>query len=149
MWNRGNRLRYLMWFVLAGVIVLLIVLIVAIAMGAEISTFTSAGILAACGVIAVALIVTSSRPAQSAGSGTDQLDGSDGGGTIPGHVANLMILADACVQREEFDRAEQLYRRAVDNGHVPALGPLSEVLYELGRDDEAAYYRRKAQEAGA
>ena len=147
MWNRGNRLRYLMWLVLAGVIVLLIALIVAIARGVEISTFTSAGILAACGVIAVALIVTSSRPTTSARSGTDQIESHEGGGTVPGQVANWMLLADACVQREEFAAAEQLYRRAVENGHVAALSRLSEVLYELGRDDEAAYYRRKAHEA--
>lgn len=148
MWNRGNRLRSLMWLVFAGVIVLLIMLIAAIASGVQISTGTSAAILAACGVISVALILSSSRTASGQARGADQIQ--DFSGTdAAGNVANWIFLADAYVEREEFESAEALYRRAADAGHVGAMNNLSEVLYELGRDDEAEYYRRRARDAGA
>ncbi|PSL05411.1 hypothetical protein CLV30_104281 [Haloactinopolyspora alba] len=149
MWNRGNRLKYAMWVVLGGVIVLLAALIVAITIGVEISTGASAGILAACGVISVALIVSSSRLSSNRQAGTDQSARSSGDPAVSGNVSNWVFLADAYVAREEFESAERLYRRAVEAGHVAALARLGEVLYELGRDDEAEYYRRRAREAGA
>lgn len=146
--NRGNRLRYVMWFVLAGVVVLLAALIVAIAMDVQISTATSATILAACGVISAALVVGSRALAQQP-VGTDQTADS-GRVTDPsaGNISNWMFLADAYAERRELEAAERFYRRAADAGHAPAIARLGEVLYELGRDDEAAYYRDKARELG-
>ncbi|TDE00512.1 sel1 repeat family protein [Jiangella asiatica] len=147
--NRGNRLRYVMWFVLAGVVLLLAALIVAIAMDVQISTRTSAVILAACGVISVALIVGSSRLTGPRRNGTDQsASGGDAGGPAAGTISNWMFLADAYVERGEFEAAEKLYRRAADAGHGPAMTRLGEVLYELGNDEEAAHYRRLAAESG-
>ncbi|TDC51454.1 hypothetical protein E1212_11725 [Jiangella ureilytica] len=148
--NRGNRLRYVMWIVLAGVVLLLAALIVAIAMDVQISTAASAAILAACGVISAALIISSSRlpvrravgPAQSAHDSGQVTDPS------AGNISNWMFLADAYVERREYESAERFYRRAADAGHGPAMARLGEVLYELGRDDEAAYYRDRAREIG-
>lgn len=148
--NRGNRLKYVMSFVLAGVVLLLAALIVAIAMDVQISTRTSAAILVACGVISVALILTSSRLGGQR-RGTDQPVEEPVPGTGPpaGNVSNWMFLADAYMEREEFESAEKLYRRAADAGHVPAMVRLGEVLYEMGRDDEAEHYRQRAREAEA
>ncbi|WP_116949112.1 tetratricopeptide repeat protein [Jiangella endophytica] len=147
--NRGNRLRYVMWFVLAGVVLLLAALIVAIAMDVEISTAASATILAVCGVVSAALVVGSRALAQQPIVGTDQ-SGDSAQVTDPsaGNISNWMFLADAYVERQEYESAERFYRRASDAGHTPAMARLGEVLYELGRDDEAAYYRDKAREFG-
>ncbi|SDT71330.1 hypothetical protein [Jiangella sp. DSM 45060] len=147
--NRGNRLRYVMWFVLAGVVVLLAALIVAIAMDVEISTAASATILAVCGVVSAALVVGSRALAQQPVVGTDQtVDSAQVNDPSAGNISNWMFLADSYVERQEFDSAERFYRRAADAGHGPAMARLSEVLYELGRDDEAAYYREKGREVG-
>lgn len=151
--NRGNRLRYVMWIVLAGVVLLLAALIVAIAMDVEISTATSATILAVCGVVSAALVVGSRALAQQAvvGTvvGTDQsADAAQVSDPSAGNISNWMFLADAYVERQEYESAERFYRRAADAGHTPAMGRLGEVLYELGRDDEAAYYRDRAREHG-
>jgi TPR repeat protein len=145
--NRGNRLRYVMWFVLAGVVVLLAVLIVAIAMDVQISTGASAAILVACGVVSAALIVSSSRLAAQRGAGADQsAESGQVNDPSAGNISNWMFLADRYVARQEYESAERFYRRAADAGHAPAMARLGEVLYELGRDDEAAYYREKARE---
>lgn len=146
MWNRGNRLRNVMWIVLAGVVLLLAALIVAIARGVEISAAASAGILVACGLISVTLIVSSSRMITDRG-GTDRVQDFSGEGSAAGNVANWIVLADAHADRQEFEAAEKLYRRAAEAGHVGAMARLSEVLYELGRDEEAEYYRTQAREA--
>ncbi|WP_026874346.1 hypothetical protein [Jiangella gansuensis] len=147
--NRGNRLRYVMWFVLAGVVVLLAALIVAIAMDVEISTRASAGILAACGVVSVALILSSSKLAAPRRNGTHRYAPTgDADGPAAGTISNWMFLADAYVERGEFAAAEKLYRRAAEAGHSPALARLGEVLYELGRDEEATYYRNLARDIG-
>lgn len=146
---RGNRLRYVMWIVLAGVVLLLAALIVAIAMDVQISTGASAAILVACGVISAGLIISSSRLPVKRSVGSDQSP-DHGQVTDPsaGNISNWMFLADAYVERREYDSAERFYRRAADAGHGPAMSRLGEVLYELGRDDEAAYYRERARELG-
>ncbi|TDD70471.1 hypothetical protein E1262_09545 [Jiangella aurantiaca] len=146
--NRGNRLRYVMWIVLAGVVALLAALIVAIAMDIQISTATSATILAACGVISAALVVGSRALAQQPVRTDQAADSGQVTDPSAGNISNWMFLADAYVERREFESAERFYRRAADAGHVPAMARLGEVLYELGRDDEAAYYRDKARELG-
>lgn len=147
--NRGNRLRYVMWTVLAGVVLLLAALIVAIAMDVEISTASSATILAVCGLISAALVVGSRALAQQPVVGTDQpVDSTQVTDPSAGNISNWMFLADAYMERQEFESAERFYRRAADAGHAPAIGRLGEVLYELGRDGEAAYYRDRARELG-
>lgn len=138
-----------MWLVFAGVTLLLVALIVAIAMGSEISTATSALILLACGVISAALVVVSSRsPADRAGSEAGQSTRTTGDWGA-GQVSNWVFLADTYAEREEFEYAEKLYRRAAEAGHTRAMSSLGEVLYEMGRDDEAEYFRQRAREAGA
>lgn len=150
--NRGNRLRYVMWIVLAGVVLLLAALIVAIALDMQISTGASAAILVACGVISAALIVSSSRLAAQrrveVAAAAESAQVTDPSTASDGNISNWMFLADAYVGREEYEPAERFYRRAADAGHGPAVARLGEVLYELGRDDEAAFYRRKARELG-
>lgn len=147
--NRGNRLRYVMWIVLGGVVLLLAALIVAIALDVQVSTGASAAILVACGVISAGLIISSSRLPVQRAVGPDQ-PAESGEVTDPsaGNISNWMFLADAYVERREYDSAERFYRRAADAGHGPAMARLGEVLYELGRDDEAAYYREKSRELG-
>ena len=146
----GNRHRYIMWLVLAGVVMLLGALIVAIAMDVKISTRTSVAILAVCGVISVALIMTSSRIPVGPVAATIELPDDAAGaiGADDGKISNWIFLADSYVKRQEFESAEKLYRRAVEAGHRPAAASLSEVLYELGRDQEAAFYRQMSAEAG-
>lgn len=145
----GNRHRYVMWLVLAGVVMLLGALIVAIAMDVTISTQTSVAILAVCGVISLALILTGSRRPAGGVAKVNQPDESAGlVGADAGTVSNWIFLADAYVERQEFTSAEKLYRRAVEAGHRVAAASLSEVLYELGKDQEADYYKRLAAEAG-
>jgi TPR repeat protein len=146
--NRGNRLRHVMWIVLAGVVVLLATLIVAIAMDVQISTAASATILAACGVISAALVVGSRALAQQQVGTDQQIESGPVTDPSAGNLSNWMFLADSYVERGEFESAERFYRRAADAGHGPAMARLGEVLYELGRDDEAAYYRDRARELG-
>ncbi|PZF82803.1 hypothetical protein [Jiangella anatolica] len=146
--NRGNRLRYVMWLVLAGVVALLAALIVAIARDVQISTAASATILAACGVISGALVVGSRALAQQQAAAEQPVQSDQVSDPSAGTISNWMFLADAYVEREEFESAERFYRRAADAGHGPAMARLGDVLYELGRDDEAAYYRERAREHG-
>ncbi|MBB5787590.1 tetratricopeptide repeat protein [Jiangella mangrovi] len=147
--NRGNRLRYVMWIVLGGVVLLLAALIVAIAMDVQISTGASAAILAACGVISAGLIISSSRLPVKRAVGPDQpAESGQVSDPSAGNISNWMFLADSYVERREYESAERFYRRAADAGHGPAMARLGEVLYELGRDDEAAHYRDRARELG-
>src|SRR5687768_14266080 len=97
--NRGNRLRYVMWIVLGGVVLLLAALIVAIAMDVQISTGASAAILAACGVISAALIISSSRlPVQRPDGPDRSAESGQVNDPSAGNISNWMFLADAYVE---------------------------------------------------
>lgn len=134
---------------LAIVVVLLAALIVAIVLDVKVSIQTSAIILVACGAVSVVLILSSSRLTADRNRGINRQSTPSGVvSTDTGQISNWIFLADAYVERAEFESAEKLYRRAANAGHVGAMARLGEVLYELGRDDEAEYYRRRAREAG-